>query len=164
MVARRLLKRVTQFGAVLRERLGNSENNQDVSLLDAEQTKEEGSSPPDHDAIADQFINVLLNVDHDMQKFMIIKLVSNIDTRRSVEEVLSTIPIITQATYNKSAVNREECTPQYAVDQHAFWNHTRGKTEVYLVIVIQVYAPLESTWHYFEQRKKFSSLSLVLAQ
>jgi len=127
VVARRLLKRVTQFGAVLRERLENSKNNQDVSSLDAEQTKEEGSSPPDHDAIADQFINVLLNVDHDMQKFMIIKLVSNIDTRMSVEEVLSTIPIISQATYNKSAVNREECTPQYAVDQRAFRNHTRGE-------------------------------------
>ena len=37
------------------------------------------SSPPNHDASVDQFINVLLNVDHDTQKFMIIKLVSNID-------------------------------------------------------------------------------------
>jgi hypothetical protein len=45
-------------------------------------------------AAVDQFINVLLNVDHDTHKFMIIKLVSNIDLRRSIEEVLSTVPII----------------------------------------------------------------------
>ena len=49
-------------------------------------------------AVGDQFINVLLNVDHDTHKFMIIKLVSNIDLRRSIEEVLSTVPIISQAT------------------------------------------------------------------
>jgi hypothetical protein len=61
-------------------------------------------------AAVDQFINVLLNVDHDTHKFMIIKLVSNIDLRRSIEEVLSTVPIISQATFNKSTVNWEECT------------------------------------------------------
>ncbi len=58
---------------------------------------------------------------------MIIKLVSNIDLRRSIEEVLSTVPIISQATFNKSTVNWEECTPPYAVDKRAFQNHTRGK-------------------------------------
>jgi len=77
-------------------------------------------------AAVDQFINVLLNVDHDTHKFMIIKLVSNIDLRRSIEEVLSTVPIISQATFNKSTVNWEECTPPYAVDMRAFRNHTRG--------------------------------------
>jgi hypothetical protein len=78
-------------------------------------------------AAVDQFINVLLNVDHDTHKFMIIKLVSNIDLRRSIEEVLSTVPIISQATFNKSTVNWEECTPPYAVDMRAFQNHTRGE-------------------------------------
>ena len=77
----------------------------------AQSTKEEGSSPPDHHAFTDQFINVLLNVDHHTQKFMIIKLVSNINLCRSIEEVLSTIPVISQATFNKSTVNWEECTP-----------------------------------------------------
>ena len=46
---------------------------------------------------------------------------------RSIEEVLSTVPIISQATFNKSTVNWEECTPPYAVDKRAFRNHTRGK-------------------------------------
>jgi DNA-directed RNA polymerase specialized sigma24 family protein len=58
---------------------------------------------------------------------MIIKLVSHSDIRRSIEEVLSTTPIVSQATYYKSAVNWEECTPPYAVDQRAFRNHSRGK-------------------------------------
>jgi hypothetical protein len=71
-------------------------------------------------AVGDQFINVLLNVDHDTHKLMIIKLVSNIDLRRSIEEVLSTVPIISQATFNKSTVNWEECTPPYAVDMRSF--------------------------------------------
>jgi hypothetical protein len=102
---------------------------QEVSSLDADQTEAEASSSPDHDASVDQFINVLLNVDHDTQKLMIIKLVSNIDLRRSIEEVLLTIPIISQATFNKSAVNWEECTPPYAVDKRAFRNHTRGKNK-----------------------------------
>ena len=78
-------------------------------------------------AAVDQFINVLLNVDHDTHKLMIIKLVSNIDLRRSIEEVLSTVPIISQATFNKSTVNWEECTPPYAVDMRSFRNHTRGE-------------------------------------
>jgi hypothetical protein len=102
---------------------------QEVSLLDADQTKAEGSSSRDHDASVDQFINVLLNVDHATQKFMIIKLVSNIDLRRSIKEVLSAIPIISQSTLNNSVVNWEECTPPYAVDKRAFQNHTRGKNK-----------------------------------
>jgi len=93
----------------------------------AQATKEEGSSPPDRHAFTDQFIKFLLNVDHHTQKFMIIKLVSNINLCRSIEEVLSTVPIISQATFNKSTVNWEECTPPYAVDQRAFRYHTRGK-------------------------------------
>jgi hypothetical protein len=91
---------VTQEVAVLRDGAENTEITtplskrarvspaQEVSLLDADQTKAEASSSPDHDASVDQFINVLLNVNHATQKFMIIKLVSNIDRRRSIEDVL----------------------------------------------------------------------------
>ena len=85
------------------------------------------ASPLGHDVSVDLFLNILLNVNHDTHKFMIIKLVSHSDIRRSIEEVLLTTPIVSQATYNKSAVNWEECTPPYAVDQRAFRNHTRGK-------------------------------------
>jgi len=108
---------VTQEVAVLQEGTENTKIT----------TPAVASSPPNHDASVDQFINVLLNVDHDTQKFMIIKLVSNIDLRRSIEEVLLTILIISQATFNKSTVNWEECTPPYAGDKRAFRNHTRGK-------------------------------------
>ena len=81
------------------------------------------------DASADLFLNILLNVNHDTRKIMIIKLVSHSDIRRSIKEVLLTTPIVSQATINKSAVYWEECTPLYAVDQHAFWIHTRGKNK-----------------------------------
>jgi hypothetical protein len=64
-----------------------------------------------------------------MHKFTVIKLVSHSDIHRSIKEVLSTTPIVSQATFNKSVVNWEECTPPYAVDQRAFWNHTRGKNK-----------------------------------
>ncbi len=46
---------------------------QEVSSIYAEQTEAEGSSPHDPDASAGMFINILLNVDHDTHKFMIIK-------------------------------------------------------------------------------------------
>jgi len=60
-----------------------------------------------HDVSAAIFLIILLNVNHDTCKFMIIKLVSHSDIRMSIEEVLSTTPIVSQATYNKSAVNWE---------------------------------------------------------
>jgi hypothetical protein len=85
------------------------------------------ASPLGHDVSSDLFCNILLNVNHNTRKFMIIKLVSHSDICRSIEEVLWTTPIVSQATYNKSAVNWEECTPPYAVDQRAFRNHTHGK-------------------------------------
>jgi hypothetical protein len=85
------------------------------------------ASPLGHDVSANLFLNILLNVNHDIRKFMIMKLVSHSDIRRSIEEVLSTTPIVSQATYYKSAVNWEECTPPYAVNQRAFRNHSRGK-------------------------------------
>jgi hypothetical protein len=127
-------------------------------------TPAEASSPPNHDASVDQFINVLLNVDHDTQKFMIIKLVSNIDLRRSIKEVLSTIPIISQATFNKSTVNWEECTPPYAVDKRAFRNYTHGKKKGLPCDSDPSYALLENASYYQELRKKYSRLLLVLAR
>jgi hypothetical protein len=63
---------------------------------------------------------MLLNIDHDCCKMIIIKLVSHIDIRRSIEEVLLSIPIVSQSTFNKTPVNWEECAPPYAVDEHAF--------------------------------------------
>jgi hypothetical protein len=71
---------------------------------------------------------MLLNINDEYCKVIIIKLVSNIEIRRSIEEVLSSVPII-QATFNKTPVNWEDCTPPYAVDYPAFRNYTRGRNK-----------------------------------
>jgi hypothetical protein len=110
------------------------------------------------------FINILLNVDHDTQKFMIIKLVSNIDIRRSIEELFSTVRIVSQATFNKSAVNWEECTPPYAVDQRAFWNHTRGGNKGLPCDSDPSVRTVGECMTSFRAKKKFLSLSLALAR
>ena len=68
------------------------------------------ASPLGHDGSANLFLNILLNVNHDTRKFMIIKLVSHSDIRRSIKEVLSTTPIVSQATFNKSVVYWEMYT------------------------------------------------------
>ena len=77
---------------------------------------------------ADLILNMLLNINDECRKVIIIKLVSNIEICRSIEDVLSSLPII-QATFNKTLVNWEDCTPPYAVDKRAFRNHTRGRNK-----------------------------------
>ncbi len=78
---------------------------------------------------ADLILNMLLNIDHDSHKVIIIKLVSHSYICRSIKEVLSSVPIVSQATSNKTPVNWEDCTPWYAVDHRAFWIHTHGKNK-----------------------------------
>ena len=112
------------------------------------------AQPHDPDASAKLFINILLNVDHDTKKFMIIKLVSNIDTRRSIEEVLSTVAIVSQ----------EECTPPYAVDQHAFWNHTRGGNKGLPCDSDPSVRTVGERMASFRAKKKILSLPLALAR
>jgi hypothetical protein len=43
--------------------------------------------------------------------------------------VLFSVPILSQAIFNKKPVNWEDYTPPYAVDKHAFWNHTHGRNK-----------------------------------
>jgi hypothetical protein len=73
-----------------------------------------------------QFINMLLNIDHVSRRAIIIKLVSHNDICTCIEEVISSKSIESQATFNKAPVKWEDCVPPYAVDEHAFMNHTRG--------------------------------------
>jgi hypothetical protein len=80
----------------------------------------------------DLILNMLLNIDDECHKVIIIKLVSNIEICRSIEDVLSSIPII-QSTFNKTLVNWEDCTPSYAVDERASRNHTRGVCSPYFL-------------------------------
>ncbi len=77
---------------------------------------------------ADLILNMLLNINDECHKVIIIKFVSNIEICRSIEDVLSSVPII-QATFNKTLVNWEDCTPPYAVDERGFRNHTRGRNK-----------------------------------
>jgi hypothetical protein len=78
---------------------------------------------------ADLILNMLLNINDECRKVIIIKLVSHADVHRSIEEVLFSIPIVSQSTFNKTPVNWEDCTRPYAVDDCAFWNHTRGRNK-----------------------------------
>ncbi len=75
---------------------------------------------------ADLCLNMLLNLNDECRKVIIIKLVSNLEVRTSIKEVQSSIPII-KATFNKSPVKWEDSTPPYAVDHRAFRNHIRGR-------------------------------------
>jgi hypothetical protein len=77
---------------------------------------------------ANIFLNMLLNINDEFLKVIIIKLVSNIKVLRCIEDVLLSVPI-NQARFNKSPVNWEDCTPPYAVDHRAFCNHTRGRNK-----------------------------------
>ena len=77
---------------------------------------------------ADIIHNLLLNINDDCQRVIIIKLVSDSEIQRSIEEVLHSVPI-EQATYNKSLVNWKDCTRPYAVDLRAFWDHTHGRSK-----------------------------------
>ncbi len=52
----------------------------------------------------DLILNMLLNINNECYKVIIIKLVSHADVRRSTKEVLFSIPIASQATFNKTAV------------------------------------------------------------
>ncbi len=79
--------------------------------------------------VADLILNMLLNIDYDCRKVIIIKLVSNSDVRMLIEEVLFSVPIVSQATFNKKPINWEDSTPPYAVDEHSFRNHTRGRNK-----------------------------------
>jgi hypothetical protein len=67
-----------------------------------------------------QFINMLLNTDHVSQRAIIIKLVSHNDIRTCIKEVMSSKPIESQATFNKSPVKWEDCVPPHAVDERDF--------------------------------------------
>jgi hypothetical protein len=71
--------------------------------------------------------NLLLNINDDCRRVIIIKLVSDSEIRRSIEEVLHSLRI-EQATFNKSLVNWKGCTRPYAVDLHAFRNHGTNKS------------------------------------
>ncbi len=88
---------------------------------------QESTNP--QDANADLILNMLLNIDLDCQRAIITKLVSHIDIHRSIEEVLLSIPIVFQATFNKTPVNWEDCAPPYAVYERAFQNHTHEKNK-----------------------------------
>jgi hypothetical protein len=72
---------------------------------------------------------MLLNIDLDCCKAIIVKVVLHIDICRSMEEVLLSIPIVSQATLNKTLVNWEDCAPPYAVDEHVFWNHSCSRNK-----------------------------------
>ena len=115
------------------------------------------------DASADLFLNILLNVNHDTRKIMIIKLVSHSDICRSIKEVLSTTPIVSQAIFNKSAVNWEECTPPYAVDHRAFRIHTWGKNKGLPRDSDPNIHTVGERMASFRAKKKYSRLWLVLA-
>ena len=67
--------------------------------------------------------------DGSIQQSIIIQLVSHSDIRTTINEVLSSVPLETQATYNKQQVPWQECVPPYVVDQRAYMNHTRGKNK-----------------------------------
>jgi hypothetical protein len=69
---------------------------------------------------ADQFINILSNTDNVNQRAIIIKLVSNDDIRTCIEEVMSSVPIESQALFNKLPIKWEDCVHPYAVDEHAY--------------------------------------------
>lgn len=58
---------------------------------------------------ADQFINILSNTDNVNQRAIIIKLVSNDDIRTCIEEVMSSVPIESQASFNKLPFKWEDC-------------------------------------------------------
>ena len=73
-----------------------------------------------------QFIDMLSNTNRVCRRAIIIKLVSHSDICTCIEEVMSSKPIESQATFNKSPVKWEDCVPPYAVDERAFMNHTRG--------------------------------------
>jgi hypothetical protein len=77
---------------------------------------------------ADLILNILLTLNDECRKVIIVKLVSHSDVCRSIEEVLSSVPIA-QATFNKSRVNWKDCTPPYAVDHRAFRNHTHRRNK-----------------------------------
>ena len=66
---------------------------------------------------ADRIIKMFLNTDPVIQKSIIIKLVSHNDICTTINEVLSRVPLETQATYNKQQVPWHDCVPPYAVDQ-----------------------------------------------
>ncbi len=78
---------------------------------------------------ADLILNMLLNINDECCRVIIIKLVSHADVRRSIGEVLFSIQIVSQATFNKTPVKWEDCAPPYAVDKRAFRNHTCGRNK-----------------------------------
>ena len=78
---------------------------------------------------ADQFIDMLSNTDNVNHRVIIIKLVSNNDIWSCIEEVMSSVPIESQASFNKLPIKWEDCVRPYAVDEHAYMNHTRGRNE-----------------------------------
>ena len=85
-----------------------------------------GSAELSFDDKAGIIHDLLLNVNDDCRRVIIIKLVSNSEIRQSIEEVLHSVPI-ERATFNKSPINWKDCTQPYAVDLRAFRNHsTRG--------------------------------------
>ena len=55
-----------------------------------------------------QFINMLLNTDHVSRRAIIIKLVSHNDIHTCIEEVMSSKPIESQATFDKAPVKWED--------------------------------------------------------
>ncbi len=72
---------------------------------------------------------MFLNTDPVIQQSIIIKLVSDNDIRTTINEVLSHVPLETQATYNKQQVPWQDCVPPYAVNQRAYMNHTKGRNK-----------------------------------
>ncbi len=78
---------------------------------------------------AEMMISILLNTNHVCRHAIIVKLVTHMAICSCIEEVLSTIPIESQAKYNKRQVQWEDCVPPYAVDERAYMNHTRGRNE-----------------------------------
>ena len=77
----------------------------------------------------DLITNILLNTNHVCSKAIIVKLVSHMDICMCIKEVLSTIQIQSQATYNMTPVNWEGSIPPYAVNVRAFMNHTWGRNK-----------------------------------
>ena len=122
------------------------------------------ASPLGHDVSANLFLNILLNVNHDIRKFMIIKLVSHSDIQGQLRKYCQQ-----HQSFPKQPTTRVRSTGKN-VHLHMqlisvlFGIILVGKRKVYLAIVIPTFARMENAWHYQELRKKYSRLLLVLAR
>jgi hypothetical protein len=101
---------------------------------------------------------MLSNTDNVNQRASIIKLVSNNDIRTCAKEVMSSVPIESQASLNKVPVKWEDCVHPYAVDERAFINHTRGRNKGIPCDPNLSVQKLVNEWPPLERRPKLLSL------